>query len=630
MDGSDISLRDDRRPSDLHDPDELLWRQFGEAKSAEAFARTWLALQCRMIPGVTSGVLVLRSGGAADRFAPAAFWPEGRRTRPHLGEVAERALRERGALVVPGPQPHHEGAAAPPRLRYDVARPIEVDGELQGVVAVDVSPRSERDADATVRQLEWGGAWLEIARLRGDTTRAVVVRDRLQTILDLVAATFGQARFGPAALAFVTTVATRLDADRVTLGFLRRGRARAVAVSHSAKFSRSSNLVRAIEQAMDEAIDQQALVVWPQPSDWRPQVARAHAELARQHAVGNVCTVPLVEGGRALGALTVERPGDLPFDPVTVELLEVLAGFAGPILERARRDDRWLGAKAADAARDLLARLVGPRHLGLKVSLAVAALVLLVLATATGDFRVASDATLEPGMRQQVSAPFVGYVAEAPARAGDVVKRGQLLATLDDRELRLSRLKWLSQQEQLTRQYHQAMAVRNAPAVGILAAQIDQAKAEVALLDYNLAHTRLTAPFDGMVVAGDLSQALAAPVERGQALFEIAPLDAYRVVLQVSVRDVAYVRPAQRGTLVLTGTPGEPLPFVVETITPVSTAREGHNYFRVEARLDRRLERLRPGMEGVGKIEIDRRLYVWIWTRQVVDWIRLELWKWLP
>ena len=555
MDGSDISLRDDRRPSDLHDPDELLWRQFGEAKSAEAFARTWLALQCRMIPGVTSGVLVLRSGGAADRFAPAAFWPEGRRTRPHLGEVAERALRERRALVVPVPQPHHEGAAAPPRLRYDVARPIEVDGELQGVVAVDVSPRSERDADATVRQLEWGGAWLEIARLRGDTTRAVVVRDRLQTILDLVAATFGQARFGPAALAFVTTVATRLDADRVTLGFLRRGRARAVAVSHSAKFSRSSNLVRAIEQAMDEAIDQQALVVWPQPSDWRPQVARAHAELAR---------------------------------------------------------------------------LVGPRHLGLKVSLAVAALVLLVLATATGDFRVASDATLEPVMRQQVSAPFVGYVAEAPARAGDVVKRGQLLATLDDRELRLSRLKWLSQQEQLTRQYHQAMAVRNAPAVGILAAQIDQAKAEVALLDYNLAHTRLTAPFDGMVVAGDLSQALAAPVERGQALFEIAPLDAYRVVLQVSERDVAYVRPAQRGTLVLTGTPGEPLPFVVETITPVSTAREGHNYFRVEARLDRRLERLRPGMEGVGKIEIDRRLYVWIWTRQVVDWVRLQLWKWLP
>ena len=626
MDGSDISLRGDRRPSALHDPDELLWRQFGEATSAEAFARTWLALQCRMIPGTTSAVLVLKSG---DRFAPAAFWPEGRRTRPHLAEIAERALRERRALVVPVPQPQHDGEATP-RLRYDVARPIEADGELVGVVAVDVSPRSERDADATVRQLQWGGAWLEIARLRGDTSRAAVVRDRLQTVLDLVASAFGHERFASAAVAFVTAVSTRLGADRVTLAFVRRGRARTVAVSHSARFSRSSNLVRAIELAMDEAIDQQALVVWPQPLDWRPQVARAHAELARQHALGTVCTAPLVEGGRVLGALTVERPADQPFDAVTLELLEVLAGLAGPILERARRDDRWIGAKLADAARGLLRRIAGPRHLGLKVSLAAAVLVLVFLATATGDFRVSSNAALEPVIRQALTAPFQGYVGEAPARAGDVVKGGQLLATLDDRELRLNRLKWLSQQEQLTRQYHQAMAVRNAAAVGILTAQIDQAKAEVALLDYNLAHTRLTAPFDGIVVAGDLSQSLAAPVERGQVLFEVAPLDAYRVVLQVNEHDIAHVRTAQRGTLVLTGAPAEPLPFVVEKITPVSASREGYNYFRVEARLAQRLERLRPGMEGVGKVEIDRRLLVWIWTRQVVDWVRLQLWKWLP
>jgi hypothetical protein len=32
----------------------------------------------------------------------------------------------------------------------------------------------------------------------------------------------------------------------------------------------------------------------------------------------------------------------------------------------------------------------------------------------------------------------------------------------------------------------------------------------------------------------------------------------------------------------------------------------------------------------VGKIEVDRRLLVWIWTRQVIDWLRLQLWTWLP
>ena len=131
-------------------------------------------------------------------------------------------------------------------------------------------------------------------------------------------------------------------------------------------------------------------------------------------------------------------------------------------------------------------------------------------------------------------------------------------------------------------------------------------------------------------MTGDLSQSLAAPVERGQVLFELAPLDAYRVVLQVNERDVTYVKVGQGGRLLLTGSPSEPMAFVVEKVTPVSTAKEGHNFFRVEAKLDRQIERLRPGMEGVGKVEIDRRLYAWIWTRQVIDWLRLQLWKWLP
>src|SRR5947209_20007 len=335
-------------------------------------------------------------------------------------------------------------------------------------------------------------------------------------------------------------------------------------------------------------------------------------------------------GGRVLGALRVERPADQPFDALTLELIEVLAALAGPILERGRRDDRWLGAKIADSARDLVQRVVGPSHLKLKIALAMAAIAVVLLATVRGDFRVASAATLEPVIRQALTAPFAGYVAQAPARAGDIVGQGALMATLDDRELRLNRLKWLSQQEQLVRQYHQAMANRNWAAVVILTAQIEQAKSEVSLIDYQLAHTRLTAPFRGIIVTGDLSQSLAAPVERGQVLFELAPLDAYRVVLQVNERDVAYVKVGQGGRLLLTGSPSEPMAFVVEKVTPVSTSKEGHYFFRVEAKLDRQIERLRPGMEGVGKVEIDRRLYAWIWTRQVIDWLRLQLWKWLP
>ena len=155
-------------------------------------------------------------------------------------------------------------------------------------------------------------------------------------------------------------------------------------------------------------------------------------------------------------------------------------------------------------------------------------------------------------------------------------------------------------------------------------------QAQIALLDEQIGRARVTAEFDGVVVTGDLSQSLGSPVNRGDVLFEVAPLDAYRVVLQVDERDIADVRVGQAGRLLLAAAPADPIPFRVGKITPVSTAREGRNYFRVEARFNEPPSHLRPAMEGVGKVEIDQRRLVWIWTHDALDWVTLKLWAWLP
>ncbi|HSW18006.1 MAG TPA: HlyD family efflux transporter periplasmic adaptor subunit, partial [Ramlibacter sp.] len=175
-----------------------------------------------------------------------------------------------------------------------------------------------------------------------------------------------------------------------------------------------------------------------------------------------------------------------------------------------------------------------------------------------------------------------------------------------------------------------ALAKRERAAMGIVAAQLEQAESQLAMAQDKLARTRLVAPFEGVVVSGDLSQMLGAPVEKGKVLFELAPLDQYRVVLRVDERDIRFVKAGQRGELALTGITGETLPFEVKTVTPVSTAQDGRNFFRVEAQLAQASPRLRPGMEGVGKIDIGERGLAWIWTRSFFDWARLALWNWTP
>ena len=101
-------------------------------------------------------------------------------------------------------------------------------------------------------------------------------------------------------------------------------------------------------------------------------------------------------------------------------------------------------------------------------------------------------------------------------------------------------------------------------------------------------------------------------------------------VLEVDERDIADVVVGQSGQLAVASMPGERFVFTVSKITPVNEAKDGRNFFRVEALLDSDIGRLRPGMEGVGKILVDERKLIWIWTHSLVDWARLTLWSWMP
>ena len=70
--------------------------------------------------------------------------------------------------------------------------------------------------------------------------------------------------------------------------------------------------------------------------------------------------------------------------------------------------------------------------------------------------------------------------------------------------------------------------------------------------------------------------------------------------------------------------------FTVTKVTSVATAEEGRNFFRVEASLAENDMSLRPGMEGIGKIDAGQRGLIWTWTRTVFERIQLFLWAWTP
>lgn len=325
--------------------------------------------------------------------------------------------------------------------------------------------------------------------------------------------------------------------------------------------------------------------------------------------------------------MTFEHRAADRFDAATIALCEAVVALVGPILAGKRKAERWAGSRMLDSLRSQLAKLTGPRHVRFKLGTAMTVAVVLFLAFAEGEYRVSADATLEGMVQRVVTAPFDGYVEETSVRPGDLVAADQVLCRLEDRDLKLEELKWTSETAKLQKEYREAMAAHENARVRILQAQLEQAEAQLELVEEQLSRTQVAAPLDGMIVKGDLTQSLGAPVERGDVLFEVAPLDDYRVMLAVSETEVGQLAPGLAGQLKLAGLPDEPMPIVVQRITPISTVDDGRNFFVVQARLlSDETQSLRPGMQGVGKIYIGQRKLVWIWTHDMLDW--LSMWAW--
>ena len=572
-----------------------------------------------MIPGVRRAILMLTDGVRS----PVASWPNNQMDTAALAESGRLALQNKAPVVLPQAATNGGHTNGP----MIVACPLFQRERLFGVVVLEVETLDEQQQNTLLQLIKWGSAWLQ---LLPQDDGAPAIAARLATVVEITAKGLEPSSLQAAATAVITNLGQSLACERVSFGLLEGRHMRVHALSHSAQIDRRSELVRRIEAAMDEALDEGSTLAHPPLSANDSPGLPAHEQLCADQDDAGVCTLLLSHADRVVGALSLERCQGPAFDSQTIDVCEAIAALIGPIFEMKRLQDRSLPAKAGDAVSGALARLFGRDHLWGKLATAGVLALAVWLGLATTTFRVSSTATLEGTEQRALVAPIEGYIKQANARAGELVEQGDLIATLDDRDLEFERRRWASERDDLSKRHGRAIGSLDRAEAAIIQAQLGKANAQLALVEEQLARTRILAPFDGVIVSGDLSRSLGAPVERGQVLFELAPLDAYRMALQVHESDIGHVKPGQRGHLALSAMPEKRLPFVVENIIGIAQTDDGQNGFRVEARLEGSSRQLRPGMRGVGKIEIDQRSLLWVWGHTLFERISLWLWSHLP
>lgn len=580
--------------------------------------QTWLDYTLRDLGNVASAILATDEEGSR-RLKPVAASLSDTADTELLGDLLEEAAYCEDPVVMP----LDDGQGA-----YGIAYPIVANQLVKSVFACKVKLSTANEIEAFMARLEWLCFWIETHFLKQAETGHLQKLDHQKTVLDGYLAIFRAENWQESALQWADTLSNRFQCERVSIGYVRNRQVKLAVISGSSDNDLRSVSAKKIRLAMQESYDQKRTVVWPPGEDRAGgfQITHNTEKLSTSHHNSQLLTLPLSKDDEIYAVVLLERTAENPFNETEVGFIESSASLVGLGLEEKVQGQQSLLRHLKKSLINQLHKFITPGQLKRKLFLSGALVLLAFFALVEGRYTVNADVALEPRQIRIVSAPFNGYLKNARVSAGDQIAAGAELAAMEDRDLRLEKIKWLSQIEQDKKQYTESLADYDRSQAQILFAKMAQSKAQLAVTNSHLERSVIKAPFDALIVSGDLSKRVGGSINQGEEMFQISPMNAYRLILYVSEYKIRDVQVGQAGQVVLSSLPHKRFDFSVEKITPITEVREGGTFFRVEADIKTTDTAFRPGLVGIAKVDIDDRLLIDIWTHDLRKWLAMKLW----
>ena len=431
--------------------------------------------------------------------------------------------------------------------------------------------------------------------------------------------------FTPAAMALVNEVMTCFDASRVCLGWVKKHYIKLCAMSSTDRFERKMQAVQRLEAAMEECRDQEEEIISPAP-EGTDTINRDHQAYIQESGVLSVLSVPLRFQDEVCAVLTLEREtGEFTLEEAAG--LRVIADQTAAGMSERKLASRWIGQRWADGARELFAKILGPRDTWLKIGAVTLAVFLWFAVLFPFTYRVKATFIIEPDSLILLPAPFDGFIDEVNVRPGDRIAAGATLVSMDDSELKLEQVRALADLRRFRAEAEQAEAAGDLGDYRVAKELVGQAEARLKLAHYRLERADIKAPFDGFLVEGDLHERLGAPTNKGEVLMKFSRLDGLFLEIELPERDIDLLDGSNLGLAAFASRPDVRFPLTIKRIEPSAIAGQGLNYFVIRADIDdETVDWLRPGMTGVAKLNGGKRTLLWRATHRLVDFLRMKFW----
>ncbi len=396
-----------------------------------------------------------------------------------------------------------------------------------------------------------------------------------------------------------------------------RHRCRIRGLSGVVRFDSHGRFINAIQDALDETLGQQTRTAWPERETGRGHIAIAHERLVAMLGAQCVASLPLrnADGETEGVVLFVDEPAEGAF-----ELIEHYSSALAVCLESAHRKRRGYVARKLQQLRGRLATWRG-------IALCLAAFAGLLLLAVPWPYHVTSQCQVQPVTRRFIVAPYDGTLEKSLVAPGDVVHAGDVLARMDEQEVRWELSSLQADRARAEKERDAAMAGHRTSGAQLAELETQRLDVEIQLLQHRIENLAIRSPIDGIVVAGDLEKAEGAPLTIGQTLFEVAPLEKMTVEIQIPEEDISYVSPGMPVAISLDAFADDHISGTLQQIHPQAELKENQSVFVAEMELANPHSRLRPGMNGWAEITSERKSLGWIlfhkpWTsvRRALAW----------
>jgi multidrug resistance efflux pump len=594
-----------------------------------AFKEFWPAYlsQVAKLADASRAVLLLSGADPSQAMRKLTEWTDGKhadRLTVPFNETLETLTREcvqNGRGYIPLESPSRSGSQP-----FSLGVKLELDGVKESCVAAFLLLET---TEAQVREVSNRLALAADVPLSCQHNQAALQAkqdiEKFASVLDLMALVNAETRFLAAALTLCNGLAARFHCERVSLGWLENGYVRLKAISRTERFDKKMAAVKAIEMAMEEALDQDEEILWP-VEDGSNVVARDHEKLAREQHLGNLVSLPLRLQDKPVAGITAERQTG-PFSKPEVDQLRLACDQAVRRLSDLKKTDRWFGARWVSTIREKLARFLGPENTWAKLGALTGVACLVALLLPFFPYRVEGNFILRSEEVSVLAAPFDGYIQRVEVRPGDLVTNGGVLLRLNTDQLELEEAVGIAEHTRYLREAEKARATNALAEMRIAQALADQAKARLGLVRYRLNQAAIKAPFEGAVIEGDQRERLGAPVNQGEVMFKVARLDDLYVEAEIHERDVHHVLAQSAGEIAFVSQPKLKFPVIIERLEPAAIPKDRQNVFLVRCKFTGQAQSWwRPGMSGVVKLEVGRRTLLWVLTHRTVDFLRIFLW----